>query len=73
VAGAAVADDVTYRGQIAPLWQSKCIACHGAQSPERADFLLDEKGYAAKSQGPLAAWQRTASDKWFAATDTKPK
>jgi hypothetical protein len=52
VAGAAVADDVTYRGQIAPLWQNKCIACHGAQSPERADFLLDEKGYAAKSQGP---------------------
>jgi mono/diheme cytochrome c family protein len=51
-AGAAVADDVTYRGQIAPLWQSKCIACHGDTSPERADFLLDEKGYAAKSKGP---------------------
>jgi hypothetical protein len=50
--GSAVAQDVTYRGQIAPLWQSKCIACHGAQSPERADFLLDEKGYAAKSKGP---------------------
>ena len=50
--GSAVAQDVTYRGQIAALWQNKCIACHGAQSPERADFLLDEKGYAAKSQGP---------------------
>ncbi len=50
--GASMAQDVTYRGQIAPLWQSKCIACHGAQSPERADFLLDEKGYTAKSQGP---------------------
>ena len=51
-AGASMAQDVTYRGQIAPLWQSKCIACHGAKSPERADFLLDEKGYTAKSQGP---------------------
>jgi mono/diheme cytochrome c family protein len=51
-AGTVAAQDVTYRGQIAPLWQSQCIACHGAQSPERADFLLDEKGYAAKSQGP---------------------
>jgi len=51
-AGNVAAQDVTYRGQIAPLWQNKCIACHGAQSPERADFLLDEKGYAAKSQGP---------------------
>jgi mono/diheme cytochrome c family protein len=38
--GSAVAQEVTYRGQIAALWQNKCIACHGAQSPERADFLL---------------------------------
>lgn len=51
-AGAAHAQDVTYRSDIAPLWQAKCIACHGAQSPERAAFLLDEKAYADKSQGP---------------------
>ncbi|MDO8767860.1 MAG: cytochrome C [Burkholderiaceae bacterium] len=51
-AGAAMAQEVTYRAVISPLWQSKCIACHGTQSPERADFLLDEKGYTAKSQGP---------------------
>jgi len=51
-AGAVSAQEVTYRSAIAPLWQSKCIACHGAQAPERADFLLDEKGYSAKSQGP---------------------
>lgn len=50
--GLVAAQDVTYRKDIAPLWQSKCVACHGAQSPERADFLLDEKGFAAKSQGP---------------------
>ncbi len=48
----ASAQEVSYRGVIAPLWQSKCIACHGANSPERADFLLDEKGFADKSQGP---------------------
>ncbi len=52
VGAAAAAQEVTYRTAIAPLWQAKCIACHGAQSPERADFLLDEKGYEAKSQGP---------------------
>jgi mono/diheme cytochrome c family protein len=51
-AASVAAQDVTYRGAIAGLWKSKCVACHGAQSPERADFLLDEKGYAAKSQGP---------------------
>ena len=51
-AGTAGAQDISYRTHIAPLWQSKCIACHGAMSPERAEFLLDEKGYEAKSQGP---------------------
>jgi hypothetical protein len=50
--GTVQAQDVTYRIHIAPLWQRQCAACHGPQSPERADFLLDEKGYAAKSQGP---------------------
>jgi hypothetical protein len=50
--GASMAQEVSYRKDIAPLWQSKCVACHGAQSPERADFLLDEKGFAAKSKGP---------------------
>ena len=52
VAGAVTAQEVTYRNDIAPLWKSQCIACHGAQSPERSDFLLDEEGFAAKSQGP---------------------
>lgn len=51
-AATSVAQEVSYRKDIAPLWQAKCVACHGVQSPERADFLLDEKGFAAKSQGP---------------------
>lgn len=46
------AQATSYRVDIAPLWKSKCVACHGAQSPERADFLLDEKGFAAKMKGP---------------------
>ncbi|MDP1742828.1 MAG: cytochrome C [Polaromonas sp.] len=50
--GVVAAQEVTYRTHIAPLWQSRCVACHGALAPERADFLLDEKGYAAKSLGP---------------------
>lgn len=49
---ASMAQEVTYRRDIAALWQAKCVACHGAQAPERADFLLNEKGFAAKSQGP---------------------
>lgn len=51
-AGVVSAQDITYRSVIAPLWRSKCLACHGAQSPDIGDFLLDEKGYSAKSQGP---------------------
>lgn len=53
-AGAVLAQtrEVTYRTDIAPLWQVQCSACHGPQSPERADFLLDEKGFADKAQGP---------------------
>jgi mono/diheme cytochrome c family protein len=50
--GVASSQDVSYRKDIAQLWQSKCAACHGAESPERADFLLDEKGFAAKLKGP---------------------
>lgn len=53
LAGAAMAaPEVSYRSVIAPLWQAQCSACHGANSPERAEFLLDEKGYTAKSLGP---------------------
>lgn len=52
LAVAVSANAATYRADIAPLWQDKCSACHGAQSPERSDFLLDEKGFAAKMKGP---------------------
>lgn len=57
--GASIAQEVSYRKNIAPLWQSKCVVCHGAQSPERADFLQDEKDFPAKAQGPrMATYER---------------
>jgi hypothetical protein len=51
-AGSASAQDVTYRKDIAPLWQAKCVACHGDSAPERGDFGLDEKGWELKLKGP---------------------
>lgn len=51
-AGTAAGQEVTYRAAIAPLWSAQCIACHGAKSPERADYLLDREAHAARSQGP---------------------
>ena len=29
----ALADEVTYRNDIRPLWQEKCIVCHGEAAP----------------------------------------
>jgi hypothetical protein len=46
------AQDVTYRKDIKPLIEAKCVGCHGAQSPSLADFKLDEKRYAAAMKGP---------------------
>jgi hypothetical protein len=46
------AQDVTYRKDIKPLFEAKCLACHGAGSPTLADFLLDQKKYTAAMKGP---------------------
>jgi hypothetical protein len=51
-AGAVAAQETTYRSAIAPVVKSKCLDCHGEQAPERAAFILDGKGFAAKSLGP---------------------
>lgn len=48
----AQADDVTYRKHIRPLWQDKCMACHGESSPYLADFAENKKKYAAEMKGP---------------------
>ena len=48
----ALAADLTYRNDIAPLIQARCSACHGSNSPALADFLLDEEKYKKAMQGP---------------------
>lgn len=47
-----LAQDVTYRKDIQPLVAAKCVACHGAGAPTLAEFLLEEKKYAAAMKGP---------------------
>jgi len=49
---ASQAEDVTYRKDIKPLVEAKCIGCHGPQSPSLAEFKLDEKKYKAALKGP---------------------
>ena len=48
----ALAQDTTYRKDVKPLVDAKCAACHGAGSPSLAEFLLEEKKYAAAMKGP---------------------
>ncbi len=47
-----LAQDTTYRKDIRPLVEAKCAACHGAGAPTLAEFLLDQKKYAAAMKGP---------------------
>jgi hypothetical protein len=48
----ALAQDVTYRKHIHPLWEAKCAACHGAQSPYLGEFKENEQKYKASGKGP---------------------
>ena len=52
VAAPALADDVTYRKDIRPLWQAKCSACHGAASPYLGDFMADQEKFKQLQKGP---------------------
>ena len=52
VSAGAAAQDVTYRKDIKPLFDAKCAGCHGATSPTLAEFLLDQKKFAAAMKGP---------------------
>ena len=49
---AAFADEVTYRNDIRPLWQQKCMACHGENAPSLAEFDENKEKYKQLSQGP---------------------
>lgn len=46
------ANDVTYRKDIRPLWEARCAACHGAQSPYLGEFLENKDKYKKLMQGP---------------------
>lgn len=48
----ALADDVTYRKDIRPLWEAKCSACHGAGSPYLGEFLENQDKYKKLVKGP---------------------
>ena len=48
----AAAGDVTYRKDIRPLWEQKCMACHGEHSPWLGDFLENQEKFIALQRGP---------------------
>ena len=54
VALPAVAADVTYRKEVAPMMQKYCAECHSekAGSPSMADFNLDQDKYKKEKVGP---------------------
>ena len=52
VCNAVQAQEVTYRKQIRPLWESKCAACHGTASPYLGDFEEAAGKYTAAMKGP---------------------
>ena len=45
-------EDVTYRKHIRPLFDAKCIGCHGAESPEYPEFKDNQKKYQEMFKGP---------------------
>jgi len=47
-----LAAEATYTKDIKPLVEAKCTACHGAASPTLAEFLKDDKKFAAAMKGP---------------------
>lgn len=50
----AMAADVTYRANVAPLLKKQCAECHSleAEAPSMADFKLDEEKYKKAKVGP---------------------
>ena len=51
-AGGAMAQEATYRKDIKPIVEQKCMGCHGPASPSLVEFKLDEKKYVATMKGP---------------------
>ena len=52
VSAGGMASEATYTKDIKPLVEAKCVGCHGAASPTLAEFLKDDKKFAAAMKGP---------------------
>jgi len=48
----ALADEVTYRKDIRPLWDKRCAECHGATSPYLGEFEENKEKHKAAAEGP---------------------
>lgn len=48
----ALAAEITYRNDIAPIIKAQCADCHGADAPSIAQFKTDEEGYKKQKLGP---------------------
>lgn len=48
----AMAEDVTYTKDIAPLFKNMCSECHGADSPDLHTFKANEEQYKKEKTGP---------------------
>jgi hypothetical protein len=52
MASTALAADVTYRKEILPLWQQKCMSCHGQASPYLGEFDQNKEKFSKMMKGP---------------------
>jgi hypothetical protein len=48
----AVAQEITYRQHVKPLWEAKCGSCHGADAPYYGDFREDKDRFVGEELGP---------------------
>jgi hypothetical protein len=52
VSAGGMASEVTYTKDIKPIFEAKCVGCHGPASPYLGDFDKDPKKFAAAMKGP---------------------
>lgn len=52
LSSSALADNITYRADIRPLWEKQCMACHGESSPSLANFDDSKDEYKKLQRGP---------------------
>ncbi len=52
ISGSAIAADVTYTRDVAPLIKETCGECHGVSSPDLDTFKADEKKFTDDKTGP---------------------